>query len=202
MYYTKPGRPPELKNPRYVGVKIEKEHYDMLNEIANKKGVSVSAIIREAIAEYLKRERKLKGDNKEEDKDSSEIEEVLRRNRILKLEARLSKLWEEYRKARYVTIVRGSYPETKSIEEIVNLAKDPRMQKDKHKVDSRYYETPIETLSRKRDELLAFLEKVDVIVREALRLGANKVANEGKELSSEISKDLASILNALKDLSK
>jgi len=49
----RPGRPPELTNPRHIAAVIEEKEYELLKKIAELRGTSVSKIIREAILNYL-----------------------------------------------------------------------------------------------------------------------------------------------------
>ena len=52
-----PGRPPFLKRPRPITVKVEEEVYETLRRMAFSRGKFLSEFVREIIDDYLRRER-------------------------------------------------------------------------------------------------------------------------------------------------
>lgn len=51
----RPGRPPALKKAREARLILEEAHWDALQNEAEKRGISVSALVRQIAAEWLEK---------------------------------------------------------------------------------------------------------------------------------------------------
>jgi len=203
MYYTSPGRPPIFKNRKTIIAYVEESVYNEIKDIARRKGVSVSEVVRGILESYLKQKGKLKGEEKEDERVDPEFAKILRNNQILKMEAELLKLRKEFRKTLVVKALVYERLREIPLEELIKLAessseKEPIIELPSDTLGR--IRTPLsEILSEKVEVISKILDRVNEIMRKAQRLKANELYKEAKELSKEISGILTRLLRATKN---
>jgi len=52
------GRPRVVKDPERIGVDFERSDFEALRELAERRGTSVSDLIRRAVSQYVKRAKR------------------------------------------------------------------------------------------------------------------------------------------------
>jgi len=194
MYYTRPGRPKEIRRPRIIGVRIEEEHYEALKKLAYRKEVSVSAIVREAIEYYLKQKGELKEDKKEnseeEDERRRKINENLKIMRKAKLEVILDDIQKRVQKSLKLLIKDRYGIRPKTLDEVLNeVEKDRRLLKEYWVA---YPENPNrgkslpDKLVDLRKEFLKDLSTIEKVISEAEQNGLDDTLEKASSLGGTL----------------
>jgi len=197
MYYTSPGRPPIFKNRKTIIAYVEESVYNEIKDIARRKGVSVSEVVRGILESYLKRKGKLKGKEKEKER----VDPIAIKRRQVILRAEFQQLMEEYRKALAIVIEDDYGRRPKSLDELIKLAETPNGLTRKHRIpkgpNNYDIKTTYEILSERRDLLLKLLKAIEEKEVEAQKIGYKELINRCKKASNEITETLARLLTVL-----